>query len=310
MIVDKDSATPNSLAVPSTASFVVKMETKRDIPEACAFAREMGLPLIVVGEGTNIVPTSRLEAVVAIPEFGGIKMNRGRLIVMAGEKWDSAVGASVNNNLSGIETLSGIPGKAGAAPVQNIGAYGSEISDCLESVEVYDRAKKEFAILSKKECLFGYRNSLFKEHPGKFVVTSITLKLSGNKPKIPKYKGVEEYFKQKNNDSPNLKEIREAIIEIRSNKLPDPRIIPNAGSYFINPVIKNKKIYAGELIEKAGLKGTKIGQVEIFSKNALILTNPKRVGFEEILKAENFIVKKVFQEFGIVLEREPQIVSC
>jgi len=309
MIVDKESNIPNSLSIKSIASFVIRIKSETEIKEADHFANKEELPLIIIGDGTNIVAKDYVKAVVGILDTKGINIDGTKLAIAAGEKWDDAVEISIKNGLSGIEALSGIPGRVGAAPIQNIGAYGFEISDCLESVQVYDRSKKEFAVLNKKECRFGYRNSFFKECPDNFIIISIVLKLSKKKPKIPKYKDVEDYFNKKNNKSPGLKGIREAIIEIRKNKLPDPQIIPNAGSYFINPVLENKKIYAGRLIEEAGLKGAKIGKIKISPKNALILTNPDRAGFEEIIKAENFIIQKVFQKSGITLEREPRIIG-
>lgn len=329
MIVDNESVVSNSLAIPSMASFVVKIKSKAEIAEADDFAEKEGLPLIAIGEGTNIIPHDYIKAVVVVLDIKGTKMG-SRFAIMAGEKWDDAVKISVENNFSGIEAISNIPGKTGAAPVQNIGAYGSEISDCLEKVEAYDRTKKEFIILSKKECQFGYRNSIFKKYPENFIIVSVTLKLSKNKPKIPKYKDVEEYFARKNENSPGSKEIRKAIIEIRKNKLPDPDMIPNAGSYFTNIILDKKKavnikkkfpemplftfenkmkIPAGWLIDKAGLKGAKIGKVEISPNNALVLINPNRADFEEIMRAENFIIQKVFQKFGITLEREPRIIG-
>jgi UDP-N-acetylmuramate dehydrogenase len=329
MIVDKESAVPNSLAIPSVASFVANIKSEAEIAKIDDFAKKEGLPLFVIGEGTNIIPRNYINGVVAVLDFKGIKETQGQLKVSAGENWDNVVDYAVNQNLTGIEALSFIPGKTGSAPIQNIGAYGSEISDCLESVEVYDRTKKEFIVFNKKECQFGYRSSLFKKYPDNFIVISIILKLSKEKPKIPKYKDVEEYFREKNNNAPRLKEIRKAIIKIRKNKLPDLNIIPNVGSYFTNPIleekkalaIKNKfpeiplflfengiKIPAGWLIEKVGLKGAKIGKMEISANNALVLTNPNKASFEEIMKAEDFIIQKVFQKFGIILEREPRII--
>jgi UDP-N-acetylmuramate dehydrogenase len=308
MIINKESSVPNSLSIPSIASFLVRVKSKEEIPEIDDFASKIGLPLWVIGEGTNIVPRDYIKAVLVILDFKGIEAHNNRLKIQAGERWDGIVKFAVEDDLTGIEALSSIPGKAGAAPVQNIGAYGSEISDCLESVEVYDRIKKEFTVLSKKECQFGYRSSLFKKYPENFIVVSITLKLSKESPKIPNYKDIGKYFSERDNDYPNLKEIREAIIKIRSGKLPDPDIIPNAGSYFINPILEGKKFSAGQLIEEAGLKGAKIGEVEISPNNAMILTNPNRASFDEIMKAENFIRKEIFQKFGILLEREPRII--
>ena len=330
MIMDKESAVPNTLSVSSIASFVVKIKSKNEVLEAHDLAKKEGLPLFAIGEGSNIVPHDYVKAVVAILDSKGMEIRGNQLKIQAGEKWDDAVRFSVKHGLCGIEPLSAIPGKSGAVPVQNIGAYGCEISDCLESVEVYDKTKKEFAIFNKKECQFEYRNSLFKKYPDNFIVVSVNLKLSKEKPEMPKYKGVEEYFGAKNNNFPGLKEIREAIIKIRTNKLPDPNIVPNAGSFFINPILEEKvalviknrfpeipvfpfegkiKIPAGWLIENVGLKGSKIGKIEISPNNALVLTNPNRANFEEIMEAENFIVQRVFQKFGITLEREPRIIG-
>lgn len=315
--------------MPSKASFIVKIKSKQEILKVHNFAEKVRLPLLVLGGGTNIVPHSHLKAIVVYLDFKGIKMNKNRLEVQAGEEWDNVVLFAVKNNLTGIEALSWIPGKAGAAPIQNIGAYGSELADTLEKVEAYDKEKKKMVTFNKKACKFGYRNSLFKDSPTRFIVTAITLKLSKKQPKIPQYEDVKKYFLIRKNKLPSLKEIRKAIIKIRSGKLPDPDIIPNAGSYFTNPILKNKKasilkklfpevpqfhfkrstkISASWLIENTGLKGAKIGKVKIHSKNSLILINPNHVGFEEIIRAENIITQKVFQKFGIRLEREPRII--
>jgi len=329
MIVDKNALILNSLSLPSRASFVIKAKSREEIAEANNFAKKESLPLIVVGEGTNIIPKNYVEGVILFLDLNTLKIDNEKIKIEAGNKWDNVVQFAVNKNLSGIEALSWIPGKTGASPVQNIGAYGSEISDVLEEIEVFDKEKEEFLIFTNKECKFGYRKSIFKEYQNRFVITSITLKLSKEKPKIPKYKDVENYFNERENNDPNLKEIREAIIEIRQNKLPDPEIIPNVGSYFTNPVLENKKalsikkdfpdmpifhfedkikIPAGWLIEKIELKGKKIGKIEISSKNALILTNPNKANFAEIMEAEKIIQEKVFQKFGILLQREPIII--
>lgn len=330
MIIKKESKVPNSLSTHSIASFVAKIKSASEIPEASNFATREGLPIYVIGDGTNIVPRDYIKALVVILDSKGIEINDNKLKIQAGEKWDDVVKFAVSNNLPGLEALSSIPGRTGSASIQNIGAYGLEFSDILEKVEVFDTERKEFMSLPKKDCQFGYRDSLFKKYPGKFVVVSVTLKLSKKTPEIPKYKDVWEYFSKRQKHTPTSKEIRDAVIEIRKNKLPDHKIIPNAGSYFINPILKesevakiknnfkdmptfsfgNKiKVSAGWLIENTGLKGAKIGKVEISAKNAMILTNPKRVGFKEIEYAENFIRQKVFDKFGIRLEREPVVIG-
>lgn len=329
MVVDKDILVPNALGIPSRAKFLAKVSSLEDIEEIVQLAQKEALPLIPLGMGTNIVPRSHIEAVVMILDLKGIELEETELKIQAGENWDNIVKFAVENDLSGIEALSGIPGLAGAAPIQNIGAYGSEIANTIESVETYDTEKKEFVILKKEECDFSYRNSLFKKNPNKFIVTSLTLKLSRDTPKIPDYKDVKKYFEERGDTRPSLKEIREAIINIRKNKLPDPSIIPNAGSYFTNPILEEKvalqiksqfpevplfpfqnqfKISAGWLIEQAGLKGQKVGQLQVYQNNALVLTNPDHATFEEAQIAEKEIITKVFQKFGITLEREPRII--
>ncbi len=329
MIVDKESPIPNSLSMPAVASFVVRAKSKEDIVEIVDFAKKEGLPLFPLGDGTNIVPHDYVKAVVAILDIKGKDFSED-LKIGAGENWDDMVRLSVENEWSGIEALSLIPGKVGAGPIQNIGAYGVEISNHIEKVEVFDREKGEFIFLNKNQCQFGYRNSLFKKYPEKFIVVSVNLKLSKESPEIPEYKDVKNYFNEKGNNSPNLKEIREAIINIRKNKLPDPSLTPNVGSYFTNPIlekekaltIKNEfpeiplfpfenkiKISAGWLIEQVGLKGAKIGKIEMSAKNALVLTNPNKANFEEVRYAENFIRDKVLKKFGITLEREPRVLG-
>ncbi|MEK7642722.1 MAG: UDP-N-acetylmuramate dehydrogenase [Patescibacteria group bacterium] len=329
MTVDKDASFPNSMSVATEASFVVHLKTKEDILEIAALARQESLPLIPLGDGTNILPTAKLEAVVAVLGLKGIELDGDILKAQAGENWDQVVAFAVKNNLGGIEALSAIPGKIGAAPIQNIGAYGSDVSNVLEYVEAYDRKKEEFITLSKKECQFEYRDSLFKQNKDRFIVTSIQLKLSRETPKIPDYKDVKNYFAKRNITTPTLLEIREAIIEIRKNKLPDPKVVPNCGSFFKNPFVKKevvkklKKIFpnmptfeqeskmkvpAGFLIEQAGFKGKKIGKIEIYKNNALVLTNPNHASFSDIMKAKDTIQKSVFQKFCIMLEPEVNII--
>lgn len=328
MNVDRNLCVPNSLSVPSRAKFVAKIKKSEELREINEFAKRLKLPLLVLGEGTNILPRKIVRAVVAIMKMKGVRLIRNRLIAKAGEKWDRVVGFAIKKGLSGIEPLSKIPGTVGGAVVQNIGAYGTEISRILEKVEVYDQKNNRVLILKNKDCQFGYRESLFKKHPGRFIVISAILKLSRRRPAMPKYKDVIDYFKNKK-QPPSLTEINRAIAIIRKKKLPDYKVLPNAGSFFTNPVVSKKvalrikrkfpevplfvfgekmKIPAGWLIEKTGLKGAKIWKVEIFSKNALVLTNPQRSDFNEIKKAENLIKRKVFQKFGVTLKREVVII--
>jgi UDP-N-acetylmuramate dehydrogenase len=330
MIVDNNVEIKNSLGAPSRASFVVRIEDSKSISEVVEFAYNKSLPLIVLGSGTNIIPSESINAVVLYLENNGIEVKEDSLTIEAGEDWDNVVDFAVSNGFCGIEALSWIPGKAGSAPIQNIGAYGKEVSDVIEKVYVFNRQTKKFEVLSKEQCDFSYRNSIFKKYPDKYIVTKIEIKLNKIEPKIPEYKDVLDYFKNKKIENPTLKEIRKAIIEIRKSKLPDYNQTPNAGSYFTNPIIdsgllekilpqypdipnyklddRTYKIPAGWLIEKSGLKGEWVGELQTFEKNALVLTNPKRTNFLEILKAEEMIKEKVFENFGIKLEREPILI--
>lgn len=329
MIVENGTL-KNSFALKSTASFVAKIESEKDLLEAVFLSKKIGLPILPLGDGTNMIPGPYVEAIVAEFETRGIELKETRLRVAAGETWDDIVTFAVQKNLSGIEALSLIPGKTGAAPIQNIGAYGREIKDVIDHIKVFDTKKEEFVIFNNKDCKFGYRDSLFKKEKGRFIVTEVSLLLLKNSPKIPNYKDVKNYFEKKENSSPSLKEIREAVIEIRKNKLPDPKIVPNCGSFFKNPIVSKQqaekiknmapsvpifeqnglfKIPAGFLIDSLGFKGKKIGNIEIYKNNALVLTNPYGASFKDLLFAKSEIENAVFQKFGIKLEPEVNILE-
>jgi len=294
--------------------------------------------------------------------------------VGAGENWDKTVEKTVEMNLAGLEALSAIPGTVGATPVQNVGAYGAEVKDAIVSVEVFDTKDGKIKNLSNKDCKFGYRDSIFKNDPpagekGRYTITAVVYRLQkvhpvlveegvsllgggdpkGNKPnhkgivcdcvKIPNYPGVKKYFEEKGIENPSLKQIREAIIYIRGEKLPNPKEIPNVGSFFKNPIISKElfqkilkkpifsrsrtsgkygeiphfdvgddmvKIPAGWLIENAGLKGKSFGPISVYDKNALVLINNGEATKDDLMKAKNEIIKTVFQKFGITLEQEPE----
>ncbi|MCX6753883.1 MAG: UDP-N-acetylmuramate dehydrogenase [Candidatus Nomurabacteria bacterium] len=251
--------------------------------------------------------------------------------VGAGEIWDEIVGKTVGMNLSGLESLSAIPGTVGASPVQNIGAYGAEVKDTIQEVEVFDIKDGKISIISNKDCKFGYRDSIFKnEAKRKYVIIGVTYRLKKSIPIIPDYPGVKKYFIENNINNPALKQIREAIISIRSEKLPNPKENPNVGSFFKNPIVLNEvaykiieefpnakffalkddltKIPAGWLIENAGLKGESFGNVSVYDKNALVLINIGNATSKDIIKARNEIIKIVKDKFGITLEQEPEIV--
>lgn len=294
-------------------------------------------PIFILGGGSNVVFSDGVVNVLAVKiEINGFEIvNESDLFVDikvgSGENWDKFVERTVDMNLVGVEALSLIPGVVGASPVQNIGAYGSEVKDTIVEVEVFDIKNGQISYLSNADCKFGYRDSIFKgEARGKYIITSVTFRLTKSLPKIPNYPGVLKYFEDMEILNPTIKEIRDAIIYIRTEKLPDPNVLPNTGSFFKNPIVSNSiaekikidfpeakffpiddentKVPAGWLIEKAGLKGKSFGNVSVYDKNALVLVNSNDATCEDIIKARDEIIKIVKDKFGITLEQEPEIV--
>ncbi|MDD2380347.1 MAG: UDP-N-acetylmuramate dehydrogenase [Mariniphaga sp.] len=291
------------------------------------------LPLLLIGSGSNILFLQDFSGLVIHPNVPGIiKVKEDRshvwLEVGAGETWDDFVGYCVENILGGVENLSLIPGKVGAAPVQNIGAYGQEVSQSVESVKGYDLQKKVQVEYHAEDCAFGYRNSLFKTKlKNRFVITSVVFKLD----KFPEFNLEYGYLKEKVREAGevSLQQIRKTIIAIRSAKLPDVSTLGNAGSFFKNPSVspeeaermkqiyadipiypvnsKSVKLAAGWLIEKAGLKGYREGQVGVHEKQALVLVNYGDASGKEIFDFSEKIRQTVLERFNIELERE---VNC
>lgn len=327
----------STLKVGGRFRYFTEISSPDNLPEVYAFAQEKNLPVFVLGGGSNLVfPDGLLEYVVIKINFSGFDIVNDTesytdIKIGAGENWDSVVARTVDMNLSGIEAMSAIPGTCGATPVQNVGAYGQEIKDTLIEVEVYDTSTQSFTTLLNDECEFSYRNSIFKNNKkGKYVITAITLRLSKYPPTIPNYPGVKKYFIEHNINNPSLTAIREAIIEIRSDKLPDPKVIPSVGSFFKNTIVhksvadnlKSKyptmvvfpvnesetKVPSGFLIEQAGLKGKNFGTISSYAHNAMVLVNNGGASRSDVEKVRDEITKIIFEKFGITLETEPEFV--
>ena len=330
----KDNCT---LRVGGQFRYFIELSDKSELPEVYKFADEKKLPVFILGGGSNLVfPDGVLEQVVVKINFLGFEIindteNYTDLKIGAGENWDSVVERAVVMNLSGIEAMSAIPGTTGATPVQNVGAYGQEIKDTLFEVEVFDIENSTIKTIKNLDCHFAYRNSIFKgEAKGRYVIIAVTLRLSKGLPKIPNYPGVKKYFIEKSINSPTLFQIREAIIEIRKKKLPDPKEIPSAGSFFKNPIVDRHiahelkmkypelttfptgddlvKIPAGFLIETAGLKGRDFGAVSVYPNNALVLVNNGNATRADVEKVRDQIIRTIFEKFDITLETEPEFV--
>lgn len=303
-----------------------------DVVSASKFAKENNLSLFVLGGGSDILVSDEPFNGVVIQYTGSdVKLDGQELTSQAGKLWDDLVEFSVEKDLQGIECLSGIPGTVGAAPIQNIGAYGQELKDTFVSLRAYDTQKEEFVEFSKNDCQFGYRDSVFKnkDHWQKFVIVEVKLKLNkGKKPQV-----IYDSLKTEIGDKEDiqLKEVRNAVLKIRANRLEDWNTVPNAGSFFKNPIVDlNKKeelskkhpdlkfyetesgykVFAANLVEKSGWKGKKLGGAQVSTKHALIITNPeKKATTKEILELAGEIQTDVYEKFGIKLVPEVQYIN-
>ena len=284
----------------------------------------------VLGGGSNVLITGDYKGAVIHPMDTTIKVvsknkNSVSLKVGAGTNWDDFVAYCVKNNLYGIENLSGIPGNVGAAPIQNIGAYGVEVKDFIRLIEYVELDTHKINKIYGDECNFGYRDSIFKhELRNKVCITAVTFTLNTEENLKLNYRGVEEEIKKLGKI--NAANLRNAILTIREKKLPKPEEMPNAGSFFKNPILEkttfNKlqkknpdipfytlendliKIPAAWLIEKTGFKGFQNGKTAVHNKQPLVLINKSDATSKDILKLSEKIIKKIKKEFGIELEKE------
>lgn len=327
----------STMKIGGTATYFAELHHEQDIVESISFASKHAVPYIVVGEGSNMIWSNiKHELLLLKNNIAGFEIltedtSSVTLKIGAGENWDSVVARCVDMGFSGIEAMSAIPGTVGATPVQNVGAYGQEIQDTLVAVEVYDRVLLTFCTLSKIECKLRYRNSIFKtEEKGRYIIVRVIIHLSKLSPTLPVYSSLVTYLQEHSIDQPSVKDIRMAVIAIRKNKLPDPAVIPNCGSFFKNPIVDMKtveqllrlypqiplftvnethqKISAGWLVENVGYKGQEIGNIHVYAHNALVITNPNSATFEDLQFAIQEITQKIFQKFGIMLEIEPEII--
>ncbi|MFH1863982.1 MAG: UDP-N-acetylmuramoyl-L-alanine--D-glutamate ligase [bacterium] len=290
-----------------------KVRNKEELLKAVSFANQNKLPIFVIGGGSDILVSDKDFDGVVIKYVGDKVVVKNNIITSeAGLEWDKLVEYSVKNNLQGMECLSGIPGTVGAAPIQNIGAYGQELADSFVELEAFDFKQEKFVTFGKKDCGFGYRESVFKrpENWQKYLITSVTFKLNKNKKPEIVYESLNKYFDDKKIKNPTLSQIRQAVLAIRKSKLEDPGRIPNAGSFFKNPIVEKYKLSAGFLIEKAGWKGKSFGNAAVSEKNALVLTNPYgKASFKEVVELSEKIIKDVYDKFGIKLEPEVQYIN-
>lgn len=316
------------------ARFMTEVHTPAEVAEVCRNAKAQQLPIFILGGGSNvIVHDEGFSGIVVrnrIPGFEILSNDPSHTTVKigAGENWDEVVKRTVDMNLSGIEAMSAIPGTSGAAPVQNVGAYGQEIADTLVSLEAYDTTNDIFVTLQSSDCEFSYRQSIFRgRQNGRYVILSITIQLYKAAPTPPFYAAIQGYFDSHGITLYTPQAIRDAVIEIRKNKLPDPTITPNTGSFFKNAIIedwqlsdlKNNypdiptydmsdgrfKVPTGWLIEQTGLKGQTLHGMRVHDKNALVLINESAKNYADLAAARDEIIGAVRDKFRITIEQEP-----
>ncbi len=316
------------------AQFFVEVRTVDELVAVYRNARSKNLSIYILGGGSNVVAKDEgfagIVIRIRIPGFEIISddINTTVIKIGAGESWDETVKKTVDMRLTGIEAMSAIPGTAGAAPVQNIGAYGQEISETLVSVEAYDSTSDSIVTLSNEECGFSYRNSVFRgDAKGRYVITSMTLKLSKSLPQPPFYDVLQAYFDTHNIKIFTQQTVREAVMAIRADKLPDPTLKPNSGSFFKNAIIEKWqldelkkthpdvkafdmgnntfKIPTGWLIEQVGLGSKLLHGMRIHDKNALVLINESAASYQDLAAARDEIIGAVRDTFRIQIEQEP-----
>lgn len=291
----------------------------------------------ILGGGSNMLLTKDIEALVIHVDLKGKKIIQENddfvwVESQAGENWHEFVLWTLEQNFGGLENMSLIPGNVGTTPIQNIGAYGTEIKDTLVSCEAITIETQEIKTFTNSECHFGYRESIFKnEAKDQYIITSVVFKLTKRNHKInTSYGDIRAELTKKNIENPSLKEVSNAVIAIRRSKLPDPKELGNSGSFFKNPILKKTdfekihqqfpemrffnisetevKVPAGWLIEQAGLKGKRFGDAGIHKNQALVLVNYGGATGKEILAVSKHIQDTVFQIFSIHIEAEVNVI--
>jgi len=292
-------------------------------------------PFIILGGGSNVLFTGDFDGIIirnAIEGIEVVKEDNDSVYVKAsaGEKWHDVVLYCVNRNYGGIENLSLIPGTIGAGPIQNIGAYGVELKDVLVELEAMNIHTLEVRTFTNAECKFGYRDSIFKrDEKGKYIILSVTLRLNKNPKVNVSYGSLSKELESMGVTNPSIKDVSNAVIKIRSSKLPDPDKLGNAGSFFKNPVISDVefvkikeehpnvisfpsadgyvKLAAGWLIEQSGWKGKQIGDAGVHKDQALVLVNYGNATGKEIYDLSTQVINSVKEKFGVELERKVNI---
>ncbi|WP_250253992.1 UDP-N-acetylmuramate dehydrogenase [Chryseobacterium sp. Marseille-Q3244] len=327
----------NTFGVNAQAKYFVEINSIEELKDALTFSKENTLPLLFLGGGSNILLTKDFDGLAIKLNLKGItekEVNENEILVTAkaGENWHEFVMYCLNKNYGGLENLSLIPGNVGTSPMQNIGAYGTEIKDVFVNCQVLDLENLELSTFDLEKCRFGYRDSIFKqEGKGRFIILEVTFKLTQKDHHIKTaYGAIISELEHLGITNPTIQDVSKAVINIRQSKLPDPKVIGNAGSFFKNPTIplaqfeelKQKfeniqgypkgnmvKVPAGWLIEQCGWKGKQIGNVASHKLQSLVIINATgEATGKEVFDFSTEIINSVQEKFGIELEREVNII--
>ena len=322
IVTNKDLSEFNSLQIAVNAKYYLECKTDSEIEQAFQFIKKNKIKFLILGEGTNVVFTKPYDGLIIKNSFKKEKkINKNKVKISSGYNWDRFVRFCIKNSLYGLENLSGIPGSVGAGPIQNIGAYGEEISDYIEHIEVFNLKTGNVEILNNMNCNFDYRDSLFKKHKHLFI-KNVFFKLKENFIANNSYQDLQDYRFKK------ASELRKRVLRIRNQKLENYLTKPNVGSFFKNPLINKKdlkkllsqeadlkfykhdaliKVSAAWLIERCNLKGMQFNKARVSKKHSLVLINEDKSP-NSILKLKNKVKTTVSKKYNIRLEEEPTII--
>ncbi|KIP96575.1 MULTISPECIES: UDP-N-acetylmuramate dehydrogenase [Pseudomonas] len=325
----------NTFGVDVAARYFAEAADDDQVRQALSAARERQVPLLLLGGGSNLLLTADVEALVLRMASRGIRLladdgQRVEIEAEAGEPWHGFVQWTLRQGFVGLENLSLIPGTVGASPVQNIGAYGVELKDCFLGLTALDRHSGEVRAFDLQDCAFAYRDSLFKRESGRWIILRVRFTLSRNAHLHLDYGPVRQRLAEQGIEAPNASDVSRAICAIRSEKLPDPAVLGNAGSFFKNPLVPAElaerlqhihadlvaypqadgqvKLAAGWLIERAGWKGFRDGDAGVHRLQALVLVNYGQASGQQLLALAQRIQADIAERFGVSLEIEPNVL--
>lgn len=338
-------ASRNTLRVAARAGLLAEIHDASKLQALLDYPAVRQGRLLVLGEGSNVLFTDDFDGTVLVMATRGVHVetlatsgvqvesdgDTARIAVAAGERWDDFVRWTLGQGYAGLENLILIPGTVGAAPIQNIGAYGCEVAEFVESVEAWDISERRVVMLDHGSCAFAYRDSLFKQQPGRYIVTAVRFRLPRSRPLRTDYAGIHEQLSRMGVDKPAPFHVAEAVVHLRTRKLPDPAVIGNAGSFFKNPLVDavladrltgehpgltawpqadgRCKLSAAWMIESAGFKGMREGDAGISNRHALVLVNHGNATGTELWALAQRVMSSVQAQFGVSLEPEPMVIG-